>query len=149
MKVALGSDHRGVELKAQIAGWVAALGHQTADCGASRSDEPCDYPDIAREVAGTVSAGRADRGILLCHSGIGMSIAANKVRGTRAALCRTREDAKLSRRHNDANVLVLSAGFTAESEIQLILRDWLSEPFEGGRHARRVQKITEIENRKE
>ncbi|MBP9733747.1 MAG: ribose 5-phosphate isomerase B [Candidatus Omnitrophica bacterium] len=144
MKIAIGTDHRGYEAKNKLAAALKADGHEVIDCG-TNSAEPCDYPDPAFRVASQVSRGQADRGVLICMSGIGMAIAANKVKGVRAGLCHKSSTAKLSREHNDANVLVLSS-MEATEPMENIVRTWLATPFEGGRHARRVEKITEIEN---
>jgi RpiB/LacA/LacB family sugar-phosphate isomerase len=144
MKIAIGTDHRGFEAKNKLAAALKADGHEVIDCG-TNSAEPCDYPDPAFRVASQVSRGQADRGVLICMSGIGMAIAANKVKGVRAGLCHKSSTAKLSREHNDANVLVLSS-MEATEPMENIVRTWLATPFEGGRHARRVEKITEIEN---
>jgi glycine hydroxymethyltransferase len=140
MKIALGSDHAGFELKGKAVGWLAALGHETVDLGPS-SAEPCDYPEYAYAVARCVREGRAERGVLLCGSGIGMAIAANRTAGVRAAVCLTAETARLARSHNDANVLVLSGRHQTDAGAREVLETWLSVPFEGGRHERRVRAI--------
>jgi RpiB/LacA/LacB family sugar-phosphate isomerase len=144
MRIAIGTDHRGFEAKTKLSEALRADGHEVIDCG-TNSPEPCDYPDPAFRVASRVSHGQADRGVLICMSGIGMAIAANKVDGVRAGLCHKSATAKLSREHNDANVLVLSS-MEALEPMEVIVRAWLATPFEGGRHARRVDKITLIEN---
>lgn len=144
MRVALGADHAGYEAKERVREWLAARGVEVSDHGA-RSAEPCDYPDIAFAVAGAVAAGRAERGILLCGSGIGVSIAANKVAGVRAALATSPEMARTSRAHNDANVLALPARIMPLPEILESIGAWLDTPFDGGRHARRVEKIARHE----
>ena len=144
MKIAVGSDHAGFALKQHVVGYVAALGHEVQDMG-TFSSESVDYTDFGLEAARAVADGRADRGILLCYSGIGMSIAANKVRGVRAALCRDKESARLSRLHNNANVLVLAAAFTQPGEAEEFVSVWLETGFEGGRHARRIGKISTYE----
>ena len=146
MRIALGSDHAGFELKKHLMGFLRNLGYQVEDLGAS-SLESVDYPDYGLRVGVAVSDGRFERGILVCRSGIGMSIAANKVKGVRAALCRDRESAQLSRLHNDSNVLVLAAGFTPEREAEELVTIWLVTRFEGGRHARRMEKISQFEER--
>lgn len=146
MKIALGADHRGFEIKNRFLEKLAAGGiHAVRDLG-TNGREPCDYPEIAEKVALAVARGEADRGILFCKSGIGMSIAANKVKGVRAALCRDRHSAELSRRHNDANVLVLSAEEPTDPLWDIVAR-WLEADFEEGRHRRRVDQIRDIENR--
>lgn len=144
MKIIVGADHRGFERKTELAASLARKGYQVADAGTGAAEPPCDYPEIALGVARAVASGRADRGILVCKSGIGMSIAANKVRGVRAALVHDLESAVLSRRHNDANVLVLAADRLSGS-FAAVVDAWLKEPFDGGRHARRVDQILDIE----
>lgn len=144
MKIALGSDHRGFEAKERISALIKSLGHSVVDHGAT-SQDACDYPDTAQAVATDVAAGRVERGVLMCGSGLGMSIAANKVSGVRAALCHDELTAQLSRRHNDANVLCLPADLIGDALMQSMVRTWLTTEFEGGRHARRVEKIRAIE----
>ena len=145
MKISIGSDHRGVALKASIVDWLQSQGHDVADCGAHSTDS-CDYPDIAHAVARSVAARQTSRGILICGSGIGMSIAANKTPQIRAALCHDGQAAEMSRRHNDANVLCLSAERLDDqpSLVSEIISIWMDTEFEGGRHQRRVDKIPEI-----
>jgi ribose 5-phosphate isomerase B len=145
MRIAVGSDHRGYEVKRRVVALLQQLGHQVIDVGPAGKDS-VDYPDFAFEVANAVSQGRADRGILTCGSGIGMCIAANKVKGVRAAPCHDSITAEMSRRHNDANVLCLSADLLGEELIERMVRIWLETPFDGGRHARRVEKITRFES---
>jgi ribose 5-phosphate isomerase B len=145
MKIAVGSDHRGFEVKRRIVTLLQQLGHEVVDVGPASKDS-VDYPDFAFQVATAVSEGRVDRGILVCGSGIGMCIAANKVKGVRAAPCHDTITAEMSRRHNDANVLCLSADLLGEEIIERMLRIWLDTAFEGGRHARRVEKITRFES---
>jgi len=145
MKIAVGSDHRGFVVKRKIVELVTRLGHEVLDVGA-HCEDAVDYPDIAIPVANAVSTGGVDRGILICGTGIGMSIAANKVRGVRAAPCHDDITAELSRRHNDANVLCLSADLLGERLIDRMIEIWLRTEFEGGRHARRVDKIRRIED---
>ena len=140
MKLAIGSDHAGYELKAKIIGWLAASGHEAVDLGPA-SAESCDYPEYAYKVADSVRFRRAERGILLCGTGIGMSMTANRIQGIRAALCVDEEAARLSRAHNDANILVLSARSCVEETARRIVEVWLKEPFEEGRHERRVHAI--------
>ena len=144
MKVALGNDHRGVSAKQRVAAVLAGLGHEVVDLGAGGS-AGVDYPDYAIPVAEAVAAGTADRGVLICATGHGMCIAANKVRGVRAANCRDLIDAELSRLHNDANVMCLSADLLGEEAIERIVKTWLDTKFEGGRHARRLEKIAKYE----
>jgi len=145
MRVAVGSDHRGVEVKAKLVELLARLGHAVEDVGTSTA-ESCDYPDLAAKVARRISVGLADRGILICGTGLGMCIAANKFPGVRAAPCHDDLTAELSRRHNDLNVLCLSADMLGERLIDRMVEIWLNTPFEGGRHARRVEKIATLEN---
>ncbi len=144
MKIAIGSDHRGFNVKAKLLELAPRLGHTIEDVG-TYSAESCDYPDAAAIVAGKVSRGEIDRGILICGTGIGMCIAANKVPGVRAAPCHDDLTAELSRRHNDLNVLCLSADMLGERLIDRMVEIWLNTPFEGGRHARRIEKIAELE----
>ena len=144
MKIAIGSDHRGFEVKRRIVTVLQQLGHEVEDVGPNSKDS-VDYPEFAFKVALAVSEGRAQRGVLICGTGIGMCIAANKVKGVRAAPCHDSITAEMSRRHNDANVLSLSADLLGEELIERMLRIWLETEFESGRHARRVEKITRFE----
>ncbi|MCP4228812.1 MAG: ribose 5-phosphate isomerase B [bacterium] len=144
MKIAFGSDHRGFALRNALIKYVTEKGYGVKDFGPD-DDASCDYVDFARAAAEAVAGGDADFGVLICGSGIGMSIAANKVPGIRAALVFDRHAAGMTRRHNDANVLCLSGDAVAEAMAQDILDIFLSTEFEGGRHARRVGKITDIE----
>ncbi len=144
MKIALGADHAGYELKDQIKQHLQQKGIEVRDEGTS-SPESVDYPDYARSVAHDVSEQQADLGILVCGSGIGMAIAANKVHGIRAAKVDTEYEAQMSREHNDANVLALGARIVKPEEALRIVDKWLATPFAGGRHERRVEKITAIE----
>ncbi len=144
MNIAIGSDHRGVEAKRRLVASLQQQGHTVIDIG-TNAHESVDYPDLAFEVAQRVSKGTAERGILICGTGIGMCIAANKLRGVRAAPCHDRITAEMSRRHNDANVLCLSADLLGEELIDRMVRIFLETPFDGGRHARRVEKIGKIE----
>lgn len=144
MKISIGSDHRGFEAKERVKALLQQAGIEVLDRG-TYSKEACDYPDAGYAVAHDVAEGRADRGILFCGSGIGMSIAANKVPGIRAALCHDDLTAQLSRRHNDANVLCLPADLVGDALMQTMVKTWLATPFEGGRHARRVAKLAAIE----
>lgn len=144
-RVAIGADHGGFELKAKLIAFLRAKGVEVADLG-THSPKPCDYPLMGYKVAAAVAEGQFDRGVLLCKSGIGIAIAANKVPGIRAAVCGDRFDAERSRQHNDANVAVLGAEQLSESQAKRILDVWLSTPFEsGGRHERRVRQIAAIE----
>src|SRR5438270_9777622 len=144
MKIAIGSDHRGYDAKRRIVTLLQSTGHEVLDVGPQRADS-VDYPDFAFQVAKAVSEGRVDRGILVCGTGIGMCIAANKVRGVRAAPCHDSITAEMSRRHNNANVLCLSADLLGDELIDRMIRIWLETEFEGGRHARRVDKISKFE----
>ncbi len=145
MTIYIGADHRGYGLKQKIAAILIGQGFDVTDVGTDREDVPCDYPKMAYEVATRVAKSRNGRGILVCMSGIGHSIAANKVPGVYAALCYNREAAALSRQHNNSNVLVLGAKFVNEKEMFEIIKIWLNEKFEGGRHLRRVKQIKAIE----
>lgn len=144
MKIAMGADHAGFELKNQLASWLQAQGFEIADQG-TNSATSVDYPDFARKVGEQVAAHQAERGILVCGSGIGMAIAANKVPGVRAANVTTANEAQLSREHNDANVLALGARLLDQATAEGIVKTWLQTPFAGGRHQRRINKIAEIE----
>jgi ribose 5-phosphate isomerase B len=144
VRIALGCDHRGLKLKQVIIGLLDELGHDYQDFGGYSTD-PVDYPDIAKQVAEAVASGEFDQGILICSSGIGMSIAANKVRGIRAALCCTTFGAERARRHNDANVLCLGQDTLDIASALDIVRVYLSTTFEGGRHLRRLEKIRGLE----
>lgn len=144
MKIALGADHAGYELKDQIKQHLQKQGIDVSDEG-TLSPESVDYPDYARAVAHDVSQQRADLGILVCGSGIGMAIAANKVHGIRAAKVDTEYEAQMSREHNDANVLTLGARILKPDEAMRIVDKWLTTQFAGGRHERRVEKIAAIE----
>lgn len=144
MKIAVGSDHAGFPLKQKVTGWLHEEGFNVEDVG-TYSEARCDYPDYARRVAEKVSRGEVERGILICGSGIGMSIAANKVAGVRAAECFDSFTAQMSRAHNDANVLCLGARVVGEDMARAIVSTWLRTPFEGGRHTQRVEKIKELE----
>jgi ribose 5-phosphate isomerase B len=144
MRVAIGADHRGFAIRVKLVELVRQLGHEVIDVGAFTPDA-VDYPDIAADVARKISHGEVDRGILVCGTGLGMCIAANKVRGVRAAPCHDDITAEMSRRHNDANILCLSADMLGERLIDRMVEIWLNTPFESGRHARRVEKIMQLE----
>lgn len=144
MKIALGADHAGFELKEKIKRILGERGLQVSDQGTD-SAEAVDYPDFARSVGEAVAEKRADFGILICGSGIGMAIAANKIPGARAANVTSEYEAQMSREHNDANVLALGARILDEPEAFAIVNKWLATPFAGGRHQRRVDKISKIE----
>ncbi len=146
-KIVIANDHRGVELKNEIVQLLKSKGRQVEDLG-TNSDQSVDYPDFALKAADAVARGKADRGIVICHSGIGVSITANKVKGIRAALCQTEEQAELSVRHTNANILALPAGFISKEQAKKITAKWLDAKFEGGRHENRIQKIKLLEERK-
>jgi len=145
MKIAVGNDHRGVAAKTQIIDLLHGLGHTTTDLGANAAGS-VDYPDYAIPVAEAVAAGTADRGILVCATGHGMCIAANKVHGVRAANCRDVVDAELSRSHNDANVMCLAADLLGADVVERMVKGWLDAQFEAGRHLRRLEKIEKYEH---
>ncbi|REJ66439.1 MAG: ribose 5-phosphate isomerase B [Planctomycetota bacterium] len=148
MQIAIGSDHRGIEVKRQVIEHVQSLGHDVQNDGTD-DVESVDYPDIASVVAEKVSKGEVDRGILICGTGIGMAIAANKFPGVRAAPCYDDLTAEMSRRHNDVNVLCLSADMLGVKLIDRMVEIWLNTEFEGGRHARRVEKIGALDRKVE
>ena len=144
MRIAIGADHAGFALKQHLIGTLRRLGHAVDDRG-TRSDAPTDYPPICADVALEVAHGRADRGVVIGGSGQGEQMAANKVPGTRAALCNDLYTARMSREHNDANVLALGSRIIANALADEILTLWLDTPFAGGRHQRRIDQIAEIE----
>lgn len=148
MRVAVGADHAGVLLKRHLVGRLVALGHEVEDLGTD-TEESVDYPSICAAVGRAVAGGRADRGLVLGGSGQGEQIAANKIPGIRAALCNDLYTARLSREHNDANVLALGGRIVAPGLAEEILALWLDTPFEGGRHQRRIDQITQIEESRE
>lgn len=141
MKISIGSDHGGWELKARIIDFLKDKGHEVINRGCDSADS-VDYPDFGIAVGKDVASGTADRGIVICKSGIGISIAANKVAGVRAALCLNEEMARLSRLHNNANVLALGDLWCGNINVEQLVDTWLSTDFEGGRHTRRVDKIS-------
>jgi len=143
MQIALGSDHRGLDLKHFLLSSLADQGHACQDFGC-QDKQSCDYPDFAQEVTGAVSSGRFDFGILICSTGIGMSIAANKVTGIRAALCNDLFTARRARQHNDANVLCMGGDIIGPGLAGDIVRTFLQETFEGGRHTRRLDKVRSL-----
>jgi ribose 5-phosphate isomerase B len=144
MKIAIGADHAGFALKDQIRDGLRQAGHEVADLG-TNSAESADYPDYAGTVAHDVVSGAADRGILVCSTGIGMSIAANKVDGIRAALAINLDEVRLTRAHNDANIITIGARYTDLQAANEMVRVFLKTPFDGGRHARRIGKIAQLE----
>lgn len=143
-KIAIGADHAGFDEKERIKKTLDALGVEYTDMGTSSPDS-VDYPDYAKRVADAVSDGEYEQGLLVCGSGTGMAIAANKVKGVRAAVAWSPEIARLAREHNNANVLSLPARFSTPEEMDKIVRAWFAADFEGGRHERRVEKISEME----
>jgi ribose 5-phosphate isomerase B len=144
MNLALGSDHRGFAAKEQVKVIAEARGLTVSDFG-THSAESCDYPDAGIAAAKAVASGESNRGVLFCGTGIGMSIAANKVPGVRASLCHDELTGEMARRHNDANVLCIPVDLLSEEVIERIVSVWLETPFDGGRHERRVNKISEYE----
>jgi ribose 5-phosphate isomerase B len=147
VKIALASDHAGFSEKEKLKSLLNDLGLEFEDLG-TESESSVDYPDYARKVAEEVAGGRADQGILVCGSGTGMAMTANKVPGVRAAVAWSEETARLARQHNDANVLAIGARTTPPDEIPNIVRAWLATSFDGGRHADRVEKIKKLERRR-
>ena len=145
MKIAIGSDHAGYEDKEKIKRQLEEIGVEYEDVGTT-STESTDYPIYAKAVAEKVAKGEVEHGILVCGTGNGMQIAANKVRGVRAALAWNEETARLAREHNDSNVLSIPARMISPEEVSKVVKSYLEAKFEGGRHARRVEKITELEN---
>jgi ribose 5-phosphate isomerase B len=145
MRIAVGSDHRGYDVKLKVIELLRRLDQQVTDAG-PMDRESVDYPDIASVVGRLVSEGTVDRGILICGTGIGMCIAANKFSGVRAAPCHDDLTAEMSRRHNDLNILCLSADMLGEKLIDRMIEIWLKTEFEGGRHARRIEKIAGLEH---
>jgi len=146
MKVAIGSDHAGFELKEIIFHMVKEMGHEVIDMGTGSSCS-VDYPDYAEAVAEAVSEGKVERGVLICGTGIGMSIVANKFKNVRAALCNDLFTAKMSRLHNDANILCIGGRVVGKDLAKEIVKVWFNTSFEGGRHSRRVEKINLIERK--
>ncbi len=144
MKIAIGADHAGFEEKESIKPTLDALGIEYIDMGTT-SVESVDYPDYARKVAEAVASGEVDQGLLMCGSGTGMAISANKVKGVRAAVAWNEDIARLARQHNNANVLALPARFASKDEMANIVKAFFTTGFEGGRHAPRVDKISQIE----
>ena len=144
MKISIACDHGAFELKERLKARLLEQGHEVTDCGTHSADS-CDYPDYARPAAQLVADGVCQRGVVLCTTGIGMSIAANKVKGVRCALCHEPLSAEMTRRHNDANMLAMGAGVTGGNLAERILDVFLSTDFEGGRHQRRVDKLAAME----
>jgi len=145
MKIAIATDHRGIELKAKIKSCIEMMGHIVDDMGPFEDIDSVDYPDYGIKVATAVSNGDVERGILICGTGIGMSLVANKVKGVRAALCHDMVTTEMSRRHNDANVLCVGNDIVSTDTVDEMIKLWLNTEFEGGRHERRVNKIMDLE----
>jgi ribose 5-phosphate isomerase B len=148
MKIALGCDHGGYELKEKILAFLKDMNHQVEDLG-THGPESVDYPQYAAKVARAVTSGEVERGILICGSGIGMSITANRFPGIRAALVSEPFSAKMSRRHNDSNILCLGGRFIGQDLAAEIIKVWLDEPFDGGRHERRIELIDKVIDRED
>ena len=146
MNLSMGCDHGGYALKEQLKTYLEGQGHTIVDCG-THSAESCDYPDFGAAAARAVAEGRCERGIVICTTGIGISITANKVKGIRCALCGDPLAAEMTRRHNDANMLALGAGITGPLMARQIVTAFLTHEFEGGRHQRRIDKMMSAENR--
>ena len=144
MKISMGCDHGGYRLKEHIKAYLTAQGHEVLDCGCNSLDS-CDYPEFGAAAARAVADGSCERGIVICTTGIGISITANKVKGIRCALCSEPLSAEMTRKHNDANVLAMGAGMTGPNMAERIVDTFLSTEFEGGRHQRRVDGIAAVE----
>ena len=147
MRIALGADHAGFDLKEALKGWLLEQEYEIQDVG-THSTDSADYPDYAVQVGEAVASGKADRGLLVCGTGVGMAIAANKIPGVRAAFCPDLFTARMSREHNDANVLTFGARIMGRELAREILALWLATEFAGGRHTARIEKIAQIERRK-
>jgi len=145
MKIAIGADHAGFALKEKLRARLVQEGHEVVDYGTNSADS-CDYPDYAQAVGREVGAGRTDRGILVCSTGIGMAIAANKIDGVRAAPAQSEDEVRLTREHNDANVLTIGAKYLDDAHAESLIDVFLNTEFTGGRHARRVAKIAQLEH---
>ena len=145
MRIAIGSDHAGFQLKDELALFLRGLGHEVEDLG-TYTDASVDYPDFARLVAEEVASGRAERGILICGTGMGMGIAANKVKGIRAAVAHDEYTAEMARRHNDANILALGSRVLTPELAKRVVQVWVNTGFDGGRHAERLAKIERLES---
>lgn len=144
MKIAIGNDHVGFRLKEHIRDYLAAKGYEMVDFGTD-SEERCDYPVYGKKVADAVASGECDLGVLICGTGIGISLAANKVKGIRAAVCSEPYSARLSRQHNQANIIAFGARVVGEAVAEMIVDEFLAAEYEGGRHQRRIDMISEIE----
>ena len=145
MKIAIGADHAGFALKEKLRARLTQEGHEVVDYGTGSADS-CDYPDYAQAVGREVGAGRTDRGILVCSTGIGMAMAANKVDGVRAAPAQSEDEVRMTREHNDCNVLTIGAKYLDEARAEAMIDIFLNTEFTGGRHARRVAKIAQVEH---
>lgn len=145
MKIAIGSDHGGYDLKEQVKTWLQEMGHEVEDFGC-HGKESCDYPDFGAATARAVASGQCEKGVVICTTGIGISMTANKVKGIRCALCGDPWSAEMTRRHNDANMLAMGAGVVGPQLARQILEAFLTHDFEGGRHQRRVDKLMALEN---
>ena len=148
MKIAIASDHTGVELKLEIIKYLEELGHEVSDFG-TNSKESIDYPIYGKKVADEVAKGKYDGGVLICGTGIGISLAANKVKGIRAAVCSEPYSAKLSKMHNNSNIIAFGARVVGVDLAKMIVKEWTEAKFEGGRHSKRVDLISKIENGEE
>lgn len=148
MKIAIASDHTGVELKSEIIKYLNELGHTVDDFG-TNSKESIDYPIYGKKVADEVAKGKYDGGVLICGTGIGISLAANKVKGIRAAVCSEPYSAKLSKQHNNSNIIAFGSRVVGVDLAKMIVKEWVEAKFEGGRHAKRVDLISKIENGEE
>lgn len=146
MKLAMGSDHVGWELKQEISEYIQSLGHETVDFGAY-SSERTDYPKYGKKVAEEVASGQFDGGVLICGTGVGISISANKVKGIRAVVCSEPYTAKLSKQHNNTNIVAFGSRVVGVDLAKMIVKEWLEASYEGGRHAKRVNMIGEIETK--
>ena len=146
MRIAIACDHRGFTVKQTLKIWLQERGHEVMDLG-THTDQACDYPDMALAAGMSLFNGEADRAVLVCGTGIGMSIVVNKVPGVRGALCHDQVSAELARRHNDANCLCLPGDMLTDGVAMQIVEAWLDTPFEGGRHERRLKKIQEFEQK--
>ena len=148
MKIGIGNDHSALEMKKEIIAYLEGKGHEVIDYG-TNSAESCDYPVYGEIVARAVAAGEAEQGILICGTGLGISLAANKVKGIRAAVCSEPFTAKMARAHNNCNILAFGARVVGAELAKMIVETWLDTDFEGGRHQRRVDLIMEIENKEQ
>lgn len=148
MRIAIASDHTGIELKSKIIKYLKELGHEVSDFG-TNSAESIDYPIYGKKVAEEISKGNHDGGVLICGTGIGISLAANKIKGIRAAVCSEPYSAKLSKQHNNSNIIAFGARVVGVDLAKMIVKEWIEAKFEGGRHLKRVELISKIENGEE